>query len=68
MHLTVDGEFRVSLAGDNEESLRDKMRRGTNDAELSTAIINTLTTKKAEHIFILAAETVTQKIMSTIDG
>jgi cyclic pyranopterin phosphate synthase len=49
LRITADGNLKVCLFGNTEVSLRDEMRAGKSDEELSTIIDAAVKRKKAAH-------------------
>jgi cyclic pyranopterin phosphate synthase len=49
IRLTADGNLKVCLFGNAEVSLRDMMRTGATDSEISDAIQAAISRKKASH-------------------
>jgi molybdenum cofactor biosynthesis protein A len=68
LRITADGNLKVCLFGSSEVSLRDAIRRGANDTELSTIISSAVKRKKAAHAGMYELASSSNRPMILIGG
>uniref|UniRef100_A0A1I7TZW9 Mob_synth_C domain-containing protein n=1 Tax=Caenorhabditis tropicalis TaxID=1561998 RepID=A0A1I7TZW9_9PELO len=68
LRITADGNLKVCLHGNSEVSLRDKLRGGDSDEQLSEVIQTAVNNKKARHAGMDALKNLPNRPMILIGG
>ncbi|ULT80107.1 hypothetical protein L3Y34_010593 [Caenorhabditis briggsae] len=68
LRITADGNLKVCLHGNSEVSLRDKIRDGSSDEQLSEIIQKAVNNKKARHAGMDALKNLPNRPMILIGG
>jgi len=68
LRITADGNLKVCLFGANEISLRDVIRDGADDEQLSDVVSQALGRKKARHAGMFEIAKMKNRPMTTIGG